>query len=214
MWIETGGNSIQSTAKKCFTAHGEKNTMSDLPDKSLLRVVENAVKKYMDKYLEGHIRNQVNERVNSFLDHGSYAKKIREQVDSISQDLLSGRLDGHFVNQIRKYSAPKIIYVHEPTAPPPQLEPMGVREYFLAPISPCIYFLCLDDRIVYIGQTINLQGRLTAHVLEKNFDRIFFFECAAEDLNTVEATLIEYYDPEYNRAGKKDDRILNERQRR
>jgi len=184
-------------------------------DKSIQALIEAQVKNYMDKYLEANIRKNINERINATLSHGGYYKKIIHSIEETTDNIFNGKLDRFLMRTIKKYLPPRIIYVHEHHQIPPQLIPFAVTECFLTTTNPCIYFLCREDRIVYIGQSINLMMRLGNHTQNKNFDRVFYFEVARGELNSVEAALIEYYDPEYNRtANQNETRTLNERQRR
>lgn len=66
---------------------------------------------------------------------------------------------------------------------------------------PCVYFLCRDKKIVYIGQTINIQNRINQHLCdnEKQFDSVFFIHVHQNQLLKVEASLIRYLRPPLNK---------------
>ena len=146
---------------------------------------------------------------------GEFYQEIRNNVAELMKNLYDERIDEKFNSVIRKRFPPSIIYVNESRDIPPQLIPLGVNEIFAPPNGPCIYFLCKEDRIVYIGQSIYLGSRLSEHITNKNFDRVFYMNVKKEDLSRVESELIEYYEPEYNgRPFMKYNHSGHERQRR
>lgn len=71
------------------------------------------------------------------------------------------------------------------------------------PHWPCIYFLCKNNRVVYVGQSTSLTGRLNQHAnTGKDFDEVFYVRCHAEKLDKTEKHYIEKLNPPLNRAGK------------
>lgn len=66
-----------------------------------------------------------------------------------------------------------------------------------------VYFLCMDDTIVYIGKTERPLCRLQDHISEqrKIFNRIFFITVPLSELGEYEHALIEYFNPPYNGCG-------------
>ena len=81
----------------------------------------------------------------------------------------------------------------------------------------CIYFLCKDEHVVYIGQAENVHQRLVEHMKTKTFDAVFYLRVPAHKMNKIESALISYLKPEYNKtclnSGNKDvslaESILN-----
>lgn len=65
-----------------------------------------------------------------------------------------------------------------------------------------IYFLILGDEIVYVGQSVDVLGRINTHYREgqKQFDSYSFVKVPAEDLCNQEAKYIAEINPEYNRT--------------
>jgi len=63
-----------------------------------------------------------------------------------------------------------------------------------------VYFLVERLTIVYIGQSENLECRIGQHFdnPEKQFDRVFYFECSATLLDHYEQFLIGVFRPKYN----------------
>lgn len=68
--------------------------------------------------------------------------------------------------------------------------------------SPCVYFLMLAERIVYIGQSTAIHDRLMQHRLEgKLFDRVLAMNVADNALNATELELIKRFTPPLNVMG-------------
>lgn len=65
----------------------------------------------------------------------------------------------------------------------------------------CIYFLCRNEKVVYVGQAENVHQRLVEHMRTKNFDAVFYIRVQANKMNKMENSLISYLKPEYNRIG-------------
>jgi len=61
-----------------------------------------------------------------------------------------------------------------------------------------IYFLILGEQIVYVGQSINILQRVGMHAATKEFDRYYYFECAQEHLDSLEAYCIHKFCPTQN----------------
>lgn len=72
-----------------------------------------------------------------------------------------------------------------------------------------IYFLCMNNEIVYIGQSVNVTSRVAQHLGEKQkyFNNSFFINCPIDKLDEMEFALIARYKPKYNRRYKKDVHI-------
>jgi len=76
-----------------------------------------------------------------------------------------------------------------------------IRLREIAPTSFCgIYFLCLGEDVVYVGQSKNVFARLSGH-REKDFDRVFFVRVAESQLDAVEMKFIKALNPSLNRQG-------------
>jgi hypothetical protein len=75
-----------------------------------------------------------------------------------------------------------------------------------------IYFLLLDDRIVYIGQSDNIHKRIKQHLFqrEKVFNKILVkYICdPAIDLASIEKDLIKAHKPKYNSNSKNPRKLL------
>lgn len=81
----------------------------------------------------------------------------------------------------------------------------------------CIYFLCKNEKVVYIGQAENVHQRLVEHMRTKEFDAVFYLRVPAHKMTKIESALISYLKPLYNKtslnSGNKDislaESILN-----
>jgi hypothetical protein len=60
---------------------------------------------------------------------------------------------------------------------------------FELPIVCGIYFLILDNQVIYVGQSLNVASRIGGHT-DKVFDRVLALPCPRSKLNEVEAAFI------------------------
>ncbi len=73
-------------------------------------------------------------------------------------------------------------------------------------LCPGVYFLCLGDEVVYVGQSVNVSARVLTHINEsrrpagKTFDplRIFYLPVPESELLRVESEFIGRLQPRYN----------------
>lgn len=68
-----------------------------------------------------------------------------------------------------------------------------------------LYFLWIEDDLVYIGITINLQNRIAAHKKDKYFDKITYQlhpQISRKEMLIIEKFNIEHYKPVYNNNNK------------
>jgi hypothetical protein len=61
-----------------------------------------------------------------------------------------------------------------------------------------VYFLCLADEVVYVGQSGSVAHRVKSHVQDKRFDRVFWMRWPAHDLDRLERAMIRLLGPKYN----------------
>ena len=66
-------------------------------------------------------------------------------------------------------------------------------------LIPGVYFLCLEDEAVYVGQSVNVHARVPMHT-DKEFNRAFFLPVPRSDLTAVEGAFIRLLRPRYNKA--------------
>ena len=68
--------------------------------------------------------------------------------------------------------------------------------------GPGIYFLCAAGKVVYVGQTIDRDGRLKDHRQRgMKFDSVFWLPCKKERLDDTEAYFISSLMPSLNKKG-------------
>lgn len=69
-----------------------------------------------------------------------------------------------------------------------------------------VYFLIRDDKIVYVGQSLDVAARVVSHRRDANkrFNRAAWVECEPDRLDEVERFWIRALRPEHNRAGLQD----------
>jgi hypothetical protein len=71
-----------------------------------------------------------------------------------------------------------------------------------------VYFLISNNKIVYVGQSVNVYARLSAHT-HKNFDSFTVLPCPKEHLNVLESLYIHMFDPPLNGHEKSNCAPLN-----
>ena len=71
--------------------------------------------------------------------------------------------------------------------------------------APCVYFLVKNDKVVYVGQSINLGNRLGSHG-NKDFDETFWISVAESDQNAIEGAFIRLLRPRLNYAFREFDK--------
>lgn len=69
-----------------------------------------------------------------------------------------------------------------------------------------IYFLIKNDEIVYIGQSVNIFGRLQGHS-DKDYDSVAFVACPKSQLDILETLYILNYQPKLNGRMGNDGRL-------
>jgi len=67
---------------------------------------------------------------------------------------------------------------------------------------PCVYFLIDKNKIVYVGQTVNIYMRMKDHEKNKSFNRVLYIPVAKEYLDKIERGYIDSLNPKYNLDGK------------
>jgi len=77
---------------------------------------------------------------------------------------------------------------------------LAVKELHIPPRICGIYFLICQSEVVYIGQSVEMVGRIRGHIYArvKAFTRVLFIECDEVELDRVETTLILHFKPRYN----------------
>lgn len=78
--------------------------------------------------------------------------------------------------------------------------PVIENAFRFEPADQCaVYFLINVSEVVYVGQSINFQGRIAQHYLEgKRFTHYAAIRCAQQDLREIEARYITALQPRLN----------------
>jgi hypothetical protein len=71
-----------------------------------------------------------------------------------------------------------------------------------ASLSCGVYFLKHEGQIVYVGQSISVYSRVSAHRRDKTFDMVSFLPCKREELNNLEGFFIRLLMPKLNGHGR------------
>lgn len=79
-----------------------------------------------------------------------------------------------------------------------------VAESSSAPHLTGVYFLVQAERVVYIGQSVNILARIAQHRASKDFDRFAFVPCEREDLDALESLYIHFIKPPLNGRHRHD----------
>jgi hypothetical protein len=68
--------------------------------------------------------------------------------------------------------------------------------------KPCIYFLCRERKVVYVGQTTDLLQRIIGHASkDKDFDKIFHYDVEiTSDIDVLERVFIKIFQPALNKT--------------
>jgi hypothetical protein len=66
--------------------------------------------------------------------------------------------------------------------------------------TPGVYFLIKDDVVVYVGQSVDVYGRIPEHEKDKDFDRAVFFKANLDSLLSLEFEYIVAFNPKYNKT--------------
>ena len=60
-----------------------------------------------------------------------------------------------------------------------------------------VYFLIDGDRVVYVGQSVNIYSRIPQHY-NKKFDKYAYVPCTIQQLNVLESLYIHLLQPKFN----------------
>ena len=99
---------------------------------------------------------------------------------------------------------PKVVRVFNGNEPQREAVPSSIRRVqglrdisSLLFIGPGIYFLCKEQEVVYVGQSVNATARVHQHA-KKEFDSVFFLPWPEDDLSRIEAAFIRFLQPPLN----------------
>lgn len=72
--------------------------------------------------------------------------------------------------------------------------------------GPGVYFLCLGDAVVYVGQSTHPASRIMQHLEGKEFDRYYILPVPRSQLDTVEGAFIRTLNP--SQQGRRKNTIV------
>lgn len=76
--------------------------------------------------------------------------------------------------------------------------------------GPVIYFLLKGDSVMYVGQTTNVAGRLSAHRQKQpGFDEAWYIRCREQDLGILEFTWYSRLAPAWNQHTPPQNPVRN-----
>lgn len=96
-----------------------------------------------------------------------------------------------------------------------KIQPLSVviseaKEYIPIKKSTYVYFLINDRRLIYIGQTDSLTGRINEHQKTKDFNKVYCIEVDSKYNNTIEKINIYHHKPSINIVIDDELSITNE----
>lgn len=114
------------------------------------------------------------------------------------------KINFRFVPELVFLKFDSIGYSIQPTdIIPPQLSLL--KYLYKLPIAnlhtpPGIYFLCLENQIVYVGKAVDIRNRVMGHKNEmvKQFDSVYFICAHIDQLLRIEEACIKFFNPPYN----------------
>jgi predicted GIY-YIG superfamily endonuclease len=126
--------------------------------------------------------------------HGTKAFKSTEVIDWIKSDLVSKK-DGQRLTT-KFYCYPQAS--KKPKNVPSEL--LGIKSELrdLQSAPPSVYFLINDNRVVYVGKSVNVYSRIKDHEKDKKFDRTLYMIVDVNNLAEVERKYINALLPKYN----------------
>ena len=108
---------------------------------------------------------------------------VKEKIKVVNR--LSKKWEAHYFNVQKK-----------PAAMPAEIADINTIVEIPAIHPPGVYFLCHENKVVYVGQSTNPSARIAQHQADKVFDRVFLIP--TNDLDTVEYEYIRKLRPKYN----------------
>jgi len=157
-----------------------------------------------DSIIAGYINNLAEKReIKHYRLKGEYEEIYLFDNDEIISDLNIMQVEAKKVPDVIKIQC----YDEKVTASDEiPIEISKIDSLFKLPKSlfnsgSCIYFLCKNDKVVYVGQAENVHQRLVEHMRTKVFDAVFYLRVPAHKMNKIESALISYLKPEYNKSG-------------
>ena len=198
-------NPIEFNYKKLRMAQDlNKKTLEAIGIKLLQKNKDGVFMMPDDSIIVGYINNLAEKReIKHYRLKGEYEEIYLFDNDEIISDLDIMQVEAKKVPDVIKIQC----YDEKVTASDDiPIEISKIDSLFKLPKSlfnsgSCIYFLCKNDKVVYVGQAENVHQRLVEHMRTKVFDAVFYLRVPAHKMNKIESALISYLKPEYNKSG-------------
>jgi len=198
-------NPIEFNYKKLRMAQDlNKKTLEAIGIKLLQKNKDGVFMMPDDSIIVGYINNLAEKReIKHYRLKGEYEEIYLFDNDEIISDLDIMQVEAKKVPDVIKIQC----YDEKVTASDDiPIEISKIDSLFKLPKSlfnsgSCIYFLCKNDKVVYVGQAENVHQRLVEHMRTKEFDAVFYLRVPAHKMNKIESALISYLKPEYNKSG-------------
>lgn len=198
-------NYIEFDYKKLRTAQDLPRKTLELIGMKLLKKGEDGVFKMPDTTTIASYLNRlaVKRKIKHYVLKGEYEDIYLFCSEEIKEELNIMEVQAQKTTEIIKIQCYDKKVSHNDTVP---IEISKIQELFKLPESlfnsgTCIYFLCEDGKVVYIGQAENVHSRLMGHIRTKVFDSVFYLRVQANKMSKIESSLISYLKPEYNQTG-------------
>lgn len=135
-------------------------------------------------------------------DEAEAARRLTISKATLSRERLAGRIHPIRIGpRVIRYTQ-EILDEYRRRCPDKLADIIAKASECRSPLirEPGIYFLYLGAEVVYVGQTTNFPSRLAAHMFRKEFDAYSFLRAPENELNGLEARLIEALMPRLNVA--------------
>jgi hypothetical protein len=142
------------------------------------------------------------------IDNGLPLFRISEVKKWCAENLLALCPGKPLPNPVVVYNLPERVKNH-PSVPECIRSIVGLCDISTYMRLSGIYFLVKDMEVVYVGQSVNVASRISGHATfnfyknetNKDFDRVFFLQWPADDLDGIEGAFIRALSPSLNGKG-------------
>jgi hypothetical protein len=156
-----------------------------------------------DNEIASYINGLAEKRlIKHYVLQGEYEKIYLFDSDEIISQLDIMEVEAKKVTEIVKIQCYDKRVNHTDNVP---IEISKIEELYRIPETlfqsgTCVYFLCREGKVVYVGKAENIHSRLIEHHKTKNFDDVFYIRVSANRMSKIESSLIAYLRPEYNQT--------------
>lgn len=130
------------------------------------------------------------------VDNGEPLFKIGEAKKWLGKNLVTRCNGSDFPVNIKV--SPEALDADPDKAPIEIREIQGLKRIPIDDYAPCVYFLCKNNKVVYVGQSTSVANRVTSHKSSKDFDDVYLVHAPKDSLNYIESALIRHLKPKLN----------------